>query len=917
MKPELEYENTVLTRFQNIQRQRTRLMLKDMTARQRDFLDFIPLLFHFNDPSLPGYVENSPHGFPDYSPSHSTKIIASSLAPGFVYKQKAHYSFPLDGLYLIGSVGTIAQTTDSDLDFWLCHNPSLSAEDLKRLQLKIDQVEKVADSLGLEVHFFLMNPQIFTEGHSLVLSEESSGSTQHYLLLEEFYRSGIQVCGRPILWWLIPAGHEHEYPIYLHKLYKKGLDKKEFIDFGGLDRIPPEEFVGAAIWQLYKALNSPYKAILKILLMEAYSYEFPDIHWLSLIAKAKLHDLSHEPQMHDAYIMMYEKIESYLTKRNELERLDLARQCFYLKIDRPVSKNDRSHNWKRQRLASMVKKWHWPDEKIEDLDQHHHWKYERVMQQREAVVQELVRSYDNLSHFAKKNDIKHQINAEELHILGVKLKVALEMRKHKIGRVNLGLTEDISESSLKVSVKAIKNGQRWTLSRAYNREAESIYRSKSVVELLAWAHCNGILAKHSQILFTPGDIAFSPREFEKILKTIRDHLPETLVNKASYSDLKQSKKAVFSMAFVNTGINTHLLGKGLSIIDKIKRIDYLVINSWNEVEVFSYSKPESLFNFFSQYLKYHLPAESVKTNLVVIGYGPYEAKETAARFSVICQEIKQAFLDSHQDKSTRFAITLGDMYALFQKKGKNYPFEVFNKASALIRSLRKPLSTFTTTGFEKKSLGGNVIPLIFNANKADVIQLFWQINNEAMTFYWLDENGAFYYRGIKTSNIEKSIQQQKKFLQSHLHRLQYKKPDIKTSIEYYQIKLENNNWKLLDQPGGVNNYSKDITDMVLATRDTLPSEGGQFGLYCGAERFNSNDNIEAFFEDIAKWVVKKKVKPGQDKMLIQEIFKDFPMIESISLVKIPGFAEWKTYELIEFKNRVEKEISRKIRQIHI
>lgn len=35
-------------------------------------------------------------------------------------------------------------------------------------------------------------------------------------------------------------------------------------DLGGLGELSAEEYFGASLWQLYKSVDSPYKAVLKV-----------------------------------------------------------------------------------------------------------------------------------------------------------------------------------------------------------------------------------------------------------------------------------------------------------------------------------------------------------------------------------------------------------------------------------------------------------------------------------------------------------------------------------------------------------------------------------------------------------------------------------------------------------------------------
>lgn len=106
---------------------------------------------------------------------------------------------------------------------------------------------------------------------------EDCGSTQHILLLDEFYRTAVRLAGKRILWNMVPCDEEEHYDDYVMTLYAQGvLTPNEWLDLGGLSSLSAEEYFGASLWQLYKSIDSPYKAVLKTLLLEAYSREYPE-----------------------------------------------------------------------------------------------------------------------------------------------------------------------------------------------------------------------------------------------------------------------------------------------------------------------------------------------------------------------------------------------------------------------------------------------------------------------------------------------------------------------------------------------------------------------------------------------------------------------------------------------------------------
>ena len=94
---------------------------------------------------------------------------------------------PILGIYVMGSFGSISQTSASDLDIWICHQDDLSEQEQQRLAEKTKKISQWASTFHVEMHFYLMTQQRFrNERYSDPLTKENSGSAQYMLLLEEF-----------------------------------------------------------------------------------------------------------------------------------------------------------------------------------------------------------------------------------------------------------------------------------------------------------------------------------------------------------------------------------------------------------------------------------------------------------------------------------------------------------------------------------------------------------------------------------------------------------------------------------------------------------------------------------------------------------------------------------------------------------
>lgn len=259
-------------RFLILNKARYSRTLDVISERQQQFLVLLPLLFHVNHPMLPGYIShNTPAGIHGYSPSKNDIRVAKILARSFTYQRDLiDKSNAIEALYLMGSLGTIAHSESSDIDVWVCHKNNLSATALAELQRKCHSLSRWAtNTIHIETHFFLMEAQKFKDGQQTTLSNEASGSAQHFLLLDEFYRTAVWLAGKLPLWWFVPALEENNYTGYTKILLdKRFIRANDVIDFGGVPAIPTNEFIGAGVWQLYKGIDSPYKSVLKLLLLE-------------------------------------------------------------------------------------------------------------------------------------------------------------------------------------------------------------------------------------------------------------------------------------------------------------------------------------------------------------------------------------------------------------------------------------------------------------------------------------------------------------------------------------------------------------------------------------------------------------------------------------------------------------------------
>lgn len=482
----------------------------------RQVFTLLPTLIHFNLPELPGYVPKAPSGIARFELSEEQAVLFQQLFD--ILPEEWTLSPPsFDGLYAMGSVGSITQSTSSDLDLWLCHSETFSAKLLSLVEQKLAAVRAWAMTLGVEVNFYLMNPSAFKQRiYKNGVNEDHNGSAQHFFLLDEFYRSAVRLAGKRILWLHIENGKQG-YESFVNRLVQNGdLNLSDWVDFGDFASLPIEEYFGASLWQLYKGTRKPYKSAIKILLLESYAETYPITPWISKKFKQQLFSRLSVRGHFDPYLAMLEQVTDYLSHRKEFARLDRLRRCFYIKAV------EQQHD--KQRLAllqSLVNVWGWSEEERESLDNRPHWKIKQAMQQQQMIVDLLLQSYRNLIRFARRFHIDPNIMPQDTDVLMRKLYSVFEVVPGKVALLNEHLASKVSEEHVTfIEVgegQAVKAG--WYLfnhapSQVYDSHTRYVQYQKSLTKLVAWAYFNRVVTAETQIhVVSPRVTAIKLRRF--------------------------------------------------------------------------------------------------------------------------------------------------------------------------------------------------------------------------------------------------------------------------------------------------------------------------------------------------------------------------------------------------------------------
>jgi len=889
--PEDEAAIKVITqRFLAVNRARLARLQRALTPRQQPFLAVLPLLFHTNHPMMPGFVSSdTPCGMAGYTPTKSALAAAARLAGRFEHKGVTPWRADLKALYITGSAGTIAYTEASDLDIWLCHRPEIPAPALTNLRHKADRIAAWAASLGLETHFFLTTAENVREGRHEALSTESSGTAQHHLLLDEFYRTALLVAGNHPLWWLVPPDEEHRYWAYTQALLDQNLvSREEVTDFGGLSDIPASEFFGAALWQLSKGIRSPHKSLLKILLLEAYASEFPTIALLSQQHKRAIYEGETRLERLDPYGLMMEKVETYLGRCRDQERLELARRSFYFKTDLRLSRGSRQRHCGTEEgeLWVLAARWGWDNDHLGALDNRTHWTLQQILEERRLLVNALTRSYRSLSGFVRAQRELASISQEDLNILGHRLFAAFERKAGKVELITQRLGRDISQENLTISRHQREDQETWllhgrrqsmgpgTVSRASDGQGADppLKRARSLVEVLAWCHFNGVAGQHTHFTIALEDGDLSSPEIGALLRALQMHFPASDPVVPSTKALAQASRPIRAALFVNAGVDPHaeLTRRGRRLTtdrvdplnfgsqqDNLARtFDYVFVTSWQEVFAFRFQGMDGLIQCLEAQLG-HITGGSVP--LRTFCFSADRGRTIAHRVQGLFADVIEAFSGSKYRDTTRYILKSGPHYYALGLEDGTPTHRRLGSETELLRFLGKAHSNFSPVAFDKRSLEESPLPAMFRFNRPRTIQFFYRAQGNQAAIYVLDENGSLFQDVVPFHDEISLINHYERFLSAILYRKNASAADHdpithSRPLEFYVLSDEH------DETASPRLLQRSYPPQALAYTQLqviseVVGETTEFTLYCDGKEFSTLDYGKALFSEVARHIL--------------------------------------------------------------
>ena len=580
----------------------------DMDAEKASLVfEIIPVLLSINEVDLPGYVSGGDSGCGVYAVGSSYQL--SQVIRDY-FPETRHRNIPfqnylvkrpvIESLFLLGSVGTVAQTAQSDFDYWVCVDKRRSSRrSIQALEEKTAQIAYwCQSSFGMDVHFFILDLQQIRQNDFGKVDEESSGSSQKKFLKEECYRTMLLVSGKIPYWWVVPSGMDVESyeKTWRHFAWKAPMDAVDFLDLGFLEGVSRSEFLGNALWQLSKGIKDPFKALIKMAMMEVYLSEEYQGGLLCEALKERVLGGCRFLKDMDPYLLMVETVLDFYRKQDRIAHMDLLKKAFYLKAQPRITRTKirtTADDYKVDVFAELMERWDWHLDLVEDLNQVGNWSYGRQLRFSTEINRFFSSTYRRLSEGLHSPE-EQEIDQYDLEVLGRKLIVLFSRKRYKL-RLTPFLTgrRMILNRCIFQYERNRAKQKRWDLYDAtlYPTERRKlrwkIFSAESIVKVAAWLVNNGLYDfQATGVEMPPNPSGVRLTDLIDLLKHFQSFFPPAYYHLTGGTGLDNDPIKDRIMVVVDM--------EELSKLKAPASLDIVHKNSWGEMFVESYSYKEGL-----------------------------------------------------------------------------------------------------------------------------------------------------------------------------------------------------------------------------------------------------------------------------------------------------------------------------------
>jgi len=572
------------------QNQRSMLTAFDLfNKNQTDLFQLIPFLLHENIvlPGMEAIDPQTPCGIWNYIPSSDILEILSKYIDSRKKTVGICRDYTIESLFSIGSVGSIAQESNSDIDYWVCINEdNLSTRDIALLKKKLAILEKMAmDQFCTHVTFFIVDVHRAKNNDFGGTTNESCGTAQSNILKEEFYRTMLHVAGKIALWSVVPSAVCENYYSGISRSVVVGSNTAKYIDLGDVKAISAGEYLGASLWQMFKSLKSPYKSVIKMALLEKYIYEYGEKkllcnqykdEWMNSGAQLKL-------ARNDSYFILLEHLRDYFQTVDDPHSVALLLRCFFLKlgISEQAQIDDTIFGLRKILLEHCTHQWDLTNDDIFKMGCFDDWKYSQVTSLSNTIKAYMIKTYKRIiDHLSGQAHSRSSLSPEDRTVLGRKVFIEFVRQTGRIEKMLLLPRNDRYYQHLYLQhIRDGDNAGTWQLlnkeKNGHQYPEDFLIKAQTIEAIGAWLIYNRLYCENRVINLVPNPTCVTFNGIRNLYKAMHDFFSPLFENPVGFDQLLMAGKVVGLFVSINF----------YAPMQQEKTTDYSIVylNSWGEM----------------------------------------------------------------------------------------------------------------------------------------------------------------------------------------------------------------------------------------------------------------------------------------------------------------------------------------------
>lgn len=554
---------------------------------QSDLFRLIPMLLDQNL-ALPGAKAvhpKTPCGIWGYAPDPGTLSLVRSYIPGV--RPPDPEAGEILGLFTIGSVGSVAQTAESDIDYWVCVDENqISDKGMARLREKLDCLEEMArEKFYTQVTFFIVDITRARNNDFGESSTESSGSAQSRLLKEEFYRTMIHIAGKIPLWAVLPSAVSLNYYDTVRRRVVLTPKVSRYIDLGDINGISTAEYFGGTLWQMFKSLKSPFKSVLKMALLEKFIYEYGKQILLCNQYKDEWMNAGNNLRLaqNDSYYILMKHLVAYFETVGDHDAVQLLLTCFFLKLG--ITGDDEMgetvHGFRGAMIEKCMTRWRWTKDAVYRAGQFKTWAYADVAALSNTIKDYMIQTYKVVNkRFVKQQHSESKIGPEDRTVLGRKIFLELSKQPGRIEKIFIVSKNDAYYQRLHLRyLGGIGARGGWELFNKGTKEdgfkEEPLIKAPSVEKIGLWLIHNRLYNGANPIQMVPNASFVTFDDIRRLFQCMHEFFSTPLERYISFDQLLTSSRVIGVFVCSNFYVSE----------PRQKIHDYTVawLNSWGEL----------------------------------------------------------------------------------------------------------------------------------------------------------------------------------------------------------------------------------------------------------------------------------------------------------------------------------------------